>query len=71
MKIILTYEGKVTTKIFLEICPLIQDVKRLDCEIGNVIMNRSRNPFWTDVMKQFKKLYNVCIPKTFDDFVSE
>ena len=69
LKRILTDEGKIS-KILLAMCPLIHDMKRLGCEIGNAMMNRVRNRFWTVVIKHFKKLYNVCIPKTFNDFVS-
>ena len=70
LKRILTDEGKITI-IFLIMCPLIQDVKRLGCEIVNVIINRVRISFWTDVMKHFKNLYNLCIPKAFNYFILE
>ena len=72
LKRILNSDGKIT-QIVYEMCEMIQYVDKLGFEVAHVIMERVENPFWKDVFKHLKRLYQTdqCKPKTSADFVCE
>ena len=63
-------EGKVA-KLLFSTCPQVKNIKIMGSEFANVLMQKTKNPFWFDVFKHYKKMYKKCPPFSFSDFVSE
>ena len=64
-------ENEKLFKMLVSMCPLFTKIKHRGGEFVNILMQRCVNPFWVDVLKHYKKLNDICVPMSADDFACE
>ena len=65
------FSDSLLKRILLCYCPEMATLDSHGSEYVNVILTKCPNPFWIDVMKHFKHLYNRCTPKNATEFFGE
>ena len=70
MKRVMQSDSQFKRILFLS-CPEIAKLEMYGSEYVNIILRKSSNPFWIDVIKHFKHLYLKCRPENASEFYGE
>lgn len=66
----LEYESSVSDLV-LHIFPELEKLKMFGSQYVDAVKSKIKNPFWIDVLLQYKKFCHKCIPKNTTDFLGE